>query len=366
MRRSLARLAAIASKELRHLRHDRLSLVLLVIFPFVQVTLFGYAINLDVRHLRAAVVDLADTNASRMLVEDAIASQVVDVVGRVNSPDALIQLLQQGDIKVGVLIPPDFGRRLRSGERPAAQLLVDGSDPTVEGVARQLLQMNTTRRGSIATGKTRPFELRTYYNPERRTAVSIVPALIGSILNLNMMLFTALALVRERERGNLEMLIATPVRTWELMLGKILPYVGIGLLQATLILLSGYLLFDVPVRGSLLDLYIASLLFVAAALSLGLLISTLAKTQFQALQITILFVLPSILLSGFMFPFEGMPMAAQYIGLCLPLTHFVRLCRGILLRAASLGEQWQECVALLSFTGIMLTIASARFRKRLD
>jgi ABC-2 type transport system permease protein len=205
-----------------------------------------------------------------------------------------------------------------------------------------------------------------YYNPERLAPVNTVPGLIGVILAMTMVLFTAIALVREHERGNMEMLITTPVSPWELTIGKVLPFAGIGLVQVTVILIVGRLIFEVPVRGSLLDLYAASLLFIVASLALGIFVSTLAKSQFQAMQLAFFTFLPQILLSGFMFPFAGMPKAAQWFAEILPLTHFVRLARGIMLRAANLHELWLEMAALGLFTLIMMSIAVARVRKRLD
>ncbi len=210
------------------------------------------------------------------------------------------------------------------------------------------------------------FELRSHYNPERRSEVQIVPSLIGVILTLTMSLFTAVAIVRERERGTLEFLINTPVRTVELMLGKILPYIVIGFVQVTLILVVGVLLFRVPIRGSLLDLYAGAGLFIAATLSVGLLISTVAKTQFQAFQLTIFFFMPSLLLSGFMFPFEGMPRLAQWFAQMLPLTHFVRIVRGVILRDAALLDMRHAIWPLVAFFAVMMTLAVLRFRKRLD
>ena len=361
----LRRIRAIASKEVRQLRRDRLTLGMVMGIPLMQIVLFGYAINLDVRHLRAAVADEAGTQLSRQLVMDMQASQVVRLVGAVESPARLEALMRAGKIVVGFHIPPDFEERLRDPSRPAAQLLVDGSDPSILAVASRLLEApppgaaRTEREAGV-------FELRNHYNPERRSAVQIVPALIGVILTMTMVLFTAVAIVRERERGNLEFLITTPVGTLELMLGKLLPYVLIGLLQVTIVLLVGHLLFGVPFRGELQALYGGALVFIAASLALGLLISTLAKTQFQAMQMTFFFFLPSILLSGFMFPFDGMPRAAQLLAELLPLTHFVRMVRGIMLRGAGLGELLPEIQALLLFFAIVLALAMFRFHKRLD
>lgn len=363
---ALTRTLAIAGKELRQLRRDRLSFGMIVGIPLLQITLFGYAINLDVRHLPAAVVDYANTQRARDLVADAAATQVIDIIDSASSPAELETMLERGEIAVGLFIPPDFDRRLQDRNRPAAQLLVDGSDPTIEGVARQLAQLPIAGRSPPDIETSTLFAVRTYYNPERRSAVQIVPALIGVILNLTMVLFTAIAIVRERERGNLELLITTPVRTAELMIGKITPYVIIGLVQASLILLVGLWWFDVPVRGSMAELYVAISLFIAASLALGLVISTFAKTQFQAMQLSVFIYLPSILLSGFMFPFAGMPYFAQWLAELFPLTHCVRLVRGILLRGAHLSELLPEAFALVVFFVVMMSVAIMRFRKRLD
>ncbi len=336
--------------------------------PVVQLLLFGYAIDQDVRHLRAAVADQAGTARARGLVADAEASQVVDVVAEAPTAEDLETLLRQGQVSVGILIPRDFERRAADPARPNAQLLVDGSDPIVLQAARSLapLPVSGGRPDLPAADRAETFAVRAYYNPERRSEVKIVPGLIGVILTMTMVLFTAVAIVRERERGNLELLITTPVRTDELMIGKVIPYLGIGLVQVTLILALGVAIFDVPVRGGLVDLYVGAAFFVAASLGVGLLLSTLAQTQFQAFQMTIFFFLPSLLLSGFMFPFDGMPRVAQLFAELLPLTHFVRVVRGVLLRGASLADLHRELWPMLAFFAAMMTLAVLRFRKRLD
>jgi ABC-2 type transport system permease protein len=362
----LGRIVAIARKEVRQLLRDHLTFGMIIGIPLIQLTLFGYAINQDVRHLHAGVADAAGTQAARLLVADAAASQVIDVVERVATPQDLETLLRTGRISVGIAIPGDFERRRRSDDRPPAQLLVDGSDPIVLGAARGLATLPVADRFRAPPAATGAFEVRAYYNPERRSAVQIVPGLIGVILTMTMVLFTAIAIVRERERGNLELLITTPVRTWELMVGKIIPYMLVGLVQVTLVLLAGWTLFDVPIRGSLIDLYLGGACFVTATLTMGLLVSTAAQTQFQSVQMAFFFFLPSILLSGFMFPFDGMPRPAQYLAEILPLTHFVRIVRGILLRGASLGEVHRELWPLFAFMVVTMGLAIARFHKRLD
>jgi ABC-2 type transport system permease protein len=312
------------------------------------------------------VVDEAGTSLSRAWIADLEASGVVDFRAPSAGVPDLRRRMDAGEVSIGLVVPPDFERRVLDANRSPAQLLVDGGEPMVEVVARSLASVPLPRRDGAYGRPVSTLEVRTEYNPERRTAVQIVPALIGVILNMTMVIFTAVAIVRERERGNLELLITTPVRSGELMAGKLLPYVFIGLLQTSLVLAVGSLLFDVPVNGSLLDLYLAALLFIAATLTLGLVISTLARTQFQAFQLAFFTMLPSILLSGFMFPFDGMPRAAQWIAQVLPLTHFVELVRGIVLRGAPLADLGRPAAKLVVFLVVALAIATLRFRKRLD
>ncbi|WP_414604681.1 ABC transporter permease [Stenotrophomonas sp. AR029] len=369
---NLRRLWAIMLKELRQLRRDRITLAMIVGIPVMQLLLFGYAINLNLRHLDAGIADQANSAASRALVQVMVATGVITPRSEAYTPDQLMQALRRGEISVGIVVPADFERRRFDG-REAVQVLVDGSDTVVQSAAIQLAQVpldtrptsNTRplREGSIAGGQV---SVTSFYNPQRRSAVNIVPGLIGVILTMTLVMFTAVAVVRERERGNMELLIATPVSRSELMVGKVLPYAAIGLLQTTLVLVLGTWLFQVPIRGSLLDIYLAAVLLVLANLALGLLISTRARSQFQAMQMTLFLFLPSILLSGFMFPFAGMPRPVQWLAEVLPLTHFLRLVRGIMLRGASLWELWHDALALLAFIVVMMTLAILRFRKRLD
>jgi ABC-2 type transport system permease protein len=362
----MTRLFAVMRKELRQLRRDRITFGMIVGIPIGQMLLFGYAINTDVRHLNAAVANQADTHLSRQFVAEMEQTQILDIEYTVATPEELEDLLRAGKISVGIHIPPDFDRRAIDPRRPAAHLLVDGADPTILAVAQRLTSIPIGFDAAGPSPPPRSLEVRPFYNPERRTAVNIVPGLIGIILTFTMMLFTAVAIVREREHGNLELLINTPVSSLELMIGKVVPYIVIGLLQLALIVALGWLLFKVPVRGSMVDLYIAAFFFIAANLALGLFISTVAKTQFQAMQITIFILLPSILLSGFMFPFEGMPVFAQMLGELLPTTHFMRLTRGIMLRDAALFELRGELLALTVITVVAMFAAVKRFSQRLD
>jgi ABC-2 type transport system permease protein len=372
MAASLRRVRAVAMKEVRQLSRDRVTFGMIVGVPLMQITLFGYAINYDVRNLATVVQDQAMSSMSREFVAQLEATQVVHVTQTTASSAEVDRLMREGRASMAVIIPADFERRLQSQTRPVVQILVDGAQPSLAGVAGGVAALPLLTRhgeGPYSGGKRmapRRIEIRTLYNPEKRTAVQIVPALIGVILSMTMVLFTSGAIVRERERGNLELLIATPLGRLELMVGKLLPYVGIGLIQVTIILIAGKLLFSVPTVGHFADLYAAALLFIAASLGLGLFVSTLAQTQFQAFQLAFVTMLPSILLSGFMFPFEGMPVAAQWIAQVLPLTHFNVIVRGIMLRGADLPEVWPQVVKLCVFLAVMLGIAVARFKKRLD
>jgi len=360
---SQQRIFAVVRKELLQLRRDRLTFGMILGIPTILLLLFGFAINMDPRNLDAAVADLSGTTASRELVEDIAHSQVVNIRHQVSSAEELEALLRSGSINVGLFIPEDFEKRLQQPDRAAAQLLIDGSDSVVQAAAASLA---APARLSPYNDLPPVWEIRTYYNPERRSPINTVPGLIGVILTMTMILFTAVAIVRERERGNLELLITTPIKTPELMLAKILPYVFIGLIQVSLILLLGHWLFQVPIRGSLWDVYLLCLIFISANLALGLAISTLARNQFQAMQLTYFVLLPSILMSGFMFPFSGMPRVAQIVAEFLPMTHFMRLIRGVILRGAGLGELRHELMVLGIFFVVAMTFAVLRFTKRLD
>lgn len=366
---NLRRLLAVMVKEVRQLRRDRVTLAMIVGIPVLELALFGYAINLNLRGLDAGIADQANTAASRALVMDMVATGVIAPNYSATAPQQLMEQLRRGTISVGVVIPPDFERRRFDG-REAVQVLVDGSDTVVQSAAVQLaqvpLQHVPSTRATAPPSGAGQIGVVAFYNPQRRSAVNIVPGLIGVILTMTMVLFTGVSIVRERERGNMELLIATPVTSAELMIGKVLPYVAIGLVQTTLVLLLGLWLFQVPVRGSVLDVYLAAMLLVVANLTLGLLISTRAQSQFQAMQMTMFVFLPSILLSGFMFPFAGMPRVVQWLAEILPLTHFLRLIRGIMLRDAGLLDMWHEVLALVVFTVVMMAAAILRFRKRLD
>ena len=358
---NLRRLGAIVLKELRQLRRDKLTFAMIAGIPLLELVLFGYAINMDVRGIEAAVLDQANTAQSREAVAEIASSQVIDIQYHLHDPQQIDQLLRQGKISAALVVPRDFEARLQRQDRPPLQLVVDGSDQSVQASARQLAAYPLPGWESH-----QGVEVVNFYNPERLAPLNTVPGLLGVILTMTMVLFTAVALVREREHGNLELLIATPVSPWELTIGKVLPFIGIGLIQVTVILVVGHWLFGVPVRGAILDLYGASLLFIVASLALGVWLSTLASTQFQAMQMAFFTFLPQILLSGFMFPFAGMPRAAQWIAEFMPLTHYLRLSRGIMLRGAGVEELWREILILGVFCIVLLGLAVMRIHKRLD
>ena len=363
----ISQIFAVMLKELRQMRRDRMTLGMMIGIPTIQLMMFGFAINPDVRNLPTAIADMAGTAGSRALVQDMLATGIVRQTANASTPQELQTLLNRGRVKIGIVIPVDFERRKLDG-REAVQVIVDGSDTSVQATARQLAAMPLDSGSGSTSSKSgsASISVLALYNPERRASVNVVPGLIGVILTMTMIMFTAMAIVRERERGNLELLISTPVSSAELMIGKVLPYIGVGLVQTTVVLTLGMTVFDVPVRGHLIDVYGAAMLLIMANLTLGLLVSTRAQTQFQAMQMAFFLFLPSILLSGFMFPFDGMPVAAQRIAEGLPLTHFVRLIRGVMLRGANLFDLWPDVLALLVFTAIMMTLAISRFRKRLD
>ncbi|WP_434341063.1 ABC transporter permease [Motilimonas cestriensis] len=372
----LLRIWAVVVKELRQLSRDRMTFGMIVMIPLVQLMLFGYAINTDARHLPAGVVNLSGSAYAPRIVAAMQASQVVDFKFNYASLKEAEAAITKGEVKSVLYLPPDLAERLvrhpsASGgqylAQPVGQWLVDGSDTVVAATIKTLRQMPLYDVMDLPPIDTVPsFEVVQYFNPEQRSVVNIVPGLLGVILTMTMVMFTSAAIVREREQGNMEFLITTPVRPMELMVGKIMPYVLVGLIQVTIVLGAGHLLFDVPFRGGIDSMALASLLFICASLTLGLVISTIAKTQLQSMQLTIFILLPSILLSGFMFPYEAMPVAAQWIAEALPATHFMRMSRAIVLRDAEVMDLSLDALWLLGFTAIGLLVASLRFSKRLD
>ena len=372
------RLFVIAWKELLQLRRDRLTLAMAVALPMMQIMLFGYAINTDVRHVPAVVYDQDGSADSRDLVRTLASTRFYDIVGNVRSYAEIEAAMRAGRARVAVVVPPRFASDLRRGRPTQLQLVLDGSDPqtvasatdTAAGLvaarAAEHAALQLGRLGLAAPPPAIRLEPATWYNPEMKTAVFVVPGLVGVILTMTMIMLTAMAIARERERGTLEQLIVSPIGRVELVLGKIVPYVGIGYVQMTTILAVGSLVFHAPTVGSLPLLYLLALLFIAANLALGLFFSTLARTQQQAMQMSFFFLLPNILLSGFMFPFEAMPRPAQLIAEGLPLTHFLRIVRGINLKGAGLGDVREDVLWLVGILIVLVVLAAARFSKKVD
>jgi ABC-2 type transport system permease protein len=373
----MRRLAAIARKELIQLRRDRMTLGMMVGLPVMQLLLFGYAINTDVRHIPTVVWDQDRSAESRDLIRRMEATGFYDVAGAVRDHQEIGRAMRVGAARVAVVIPTGFGERLRAGAGADAQLVVDGSDPQTVASATntaaslvaarslELIAERAVRAGQPPPQSALSLEPTTWYNPELKTAIYVVPGLVGIILTMTMTMLTAMAIARERERGTLEQLIVSPVRRMELIAGKIIPYIGIGYVQMTLVLFIGQAVFGVPLQGSLPMLYALASVFIAANLALGLFFSTVAQTQQQAMQMSFFFMLPNILLSGFMFPFEGMPVPAQWLSSALPLTHFLRIVRGITLKGASFADVQHELIWLASILTILVLLAAARFSKKL-
>jgi ABC-2 type transport system permease protein len=375
-RLSLHRLWAIVLKEFIQMKRDRVTFGMMIGIPLMQLMLFGFAINSDPRHLPTAV-HVADTGPfARTLVQALRTSDYFHIVHEAETEAETQRLLQLGDVQFVVNIPVDFSRRLLRGERPVVLIEADASDPAATGPALTAVSklaatvFNRDLPGPLAKLKARDgpvdFRIHAHYNPENITQFNVVPGLMGVVLTMTMVVITALAITRERERGTMENLLATPVRPFEVIVGKILPYIAVGYIQVTLILLAAHFLFHVPMLGSLPLLYAVSFLFIAANLAVGITFSTLAQNQLQAVQLAFFFFLPSILLSGFMFPFRGMPEWAQAVGSCLPNTHFLRIVRGILLKGNGLAEILPHLWPLLLFLVIAMSIGVKRYRQTLD
>ena len=366
-------LRPMVRKEFIQMRRDRLTLAIMVAIPVVQLLLFGYAIQTDVRHIPTVVFDDSQTPESRDLIAAFENTGNFAIVARLLSRAAVDDAIARGTAQAGIVIPHDYPQALANGRTAPVQVIVDAEDPlssqSALAAAAGVGEVENLSLLSAAAGRrVLPVDVRVRprYNPGLRSAVFIVPGLVGVILTLTLVLVTAMAIVRERERGTLEQLIVTPITRTELMVGKITPYVAVGLVQMTTVLFLGRLVFAVPLTGSLVLLYGVTLIFIVASLSFGLFISTLVKTQAQAIQASFFFVLPNILLSGFMFPRAAMPFAARAIGLLLPLTYFLKVLRGILLKGVGLGALWPDVAALAAFGGLLMFLAVRRFHKTLD
>jgi len=366
------RVRAMIVKEFLQLRRDRLTLATMVTVPLMQLVLFGYAINTAPRDLPAAVLIQEQSDVARSILAAVQNTKYFNITEIARSEAEFDYLLASGQVLFGIEIPAGFERSVRRGDKPALLVAADATDPVASGAAlgtlNQLVQTALRHDRLIPENSAPPFEIRTHarYNPAGSTQLNIVPGLLGTILTLTMLIFTALSVTRETERGTMESLLAMPITPLEIMLGKIAPYVLIGCLQATLIVVAGVVLFDVPIVGDLSLLALLTTLFIAANLSIGYTFSTLAQNQLQAVQMAMMFFLPNMLMSGFLFPFAGMPVWAQWIAEFMPLTHYVRIVRAIMLKGATLTDLRIEAAALVGLTLLAMFIAVTRFRRTLD
>jgi len=373
---SMARLRAMLAKEFIQMRRDRLTFAMMIGIPLLQLILFGYAINADPKHLPAAVLVADQGPEGRTLFSALQNSGYYDLVRRVRSEDEGRDLLARGKVQFVINIPENFSRDFVRGDRPELLVEADATDPGTTGNAIGSLStaLNTALQNDLKgpleslAANDGPIDLRVHalYNPEAITHYNIVPGLMGVVLTLTMILVTGLAITRERERGTMENLLSMPTRPIEVLVGKLVPYILVGYVQVTLILIAARFLFHVPMFGSLLLLLVAAALFIVANLAVGITFSTIAQNQLQAMQMTFFFFLPSLLLSGFAFPFRGMPGWAQTIGEILPLTHFVRTVRGILLKGNGIGNIGPELWPIALFAGVAMFIAMKRYRQTLD
>lgn len=368
------RLKAILIKEIIQIRRDNLTLAMMILLPIIQLIIFGFAINTDVKHLPTAVYDQSMSQESRELLSGFSASGYFDMNYTVSSAAEVNRLIDSGKAKVGILIPPDLVKNLKHGSPTPIQVLVDASDSMSASSAIAAAQsigilksQEARLSGSHSSGANLyDVRVRSWYNPDFVTSYYMLPGIMGTILTMTMVMITSMSIVREWENGTMEQLIVTPVKGWEIMAGKIIPYIFIGYGQMTVAIITGVAVFGMPIRGSLLLLYGLTSLFIIASLGLGIFISTMSHTQMQAMQMSFFVFLPSILLSGFVFPRSAMPEIFQWLGALLPLTYYVDMLRGILLRGNSFSVLWTEALALTAFITVVFGGAVAHFKKSLD
>jgi ABC-2 type transport system permease protein len=363
---------AMLLKEFIQLRRDRVSFAMIVMIPVMQLMLFGYAINTTPRNLPSAVLLQEDSDLGRSILKAMENTAYFRFTREVHTVEEFDELLQSGKVLFGVEIPRGFERAVRRGDKPSLLVAADATDPVAAGSALgtlgALVQTALAHDLNVGDPPNMPFEIRTHarYNPAASSRLNIVPGLVGTILTMTMLIFTALSVTREIERGTMENLLSMPIKPVEVMFGKIIPYVLVGFIQASLIISIGVLLFGVPILGSVLMLALLSTLFITTNLSIGYTFSTIVQNQLQAMQLSMMFFLPSILLSGFMFPFAGMPVWAQYLGEGLPLTHYIRIVRAIMLKGATISNLQYDTIALIALMLLAMTIAVTRFRRTLD
>jgi ABC-2 type transport system permease protein len=363
---------AVLIKEFIQLKRDRVSFAMIIMIPLIQLLLFGYAINTNPRHLPTAVLLQENSDLGRSILAALRNTDYFRVIELPRTEAELDELLAAGKILFGIEIPRNFERSVRRGDKPAMLVVADATDPVAAsaavGALGQVVQTALTHDRAVPDGPAAPFEIRTHqrYNPAGLTQLNIVPGLVGTILTMTMLIFTALSVTREIERGTMENLLSMPITPVEIMLGKIIPYIVVGFVQASMIIGIGVLLFGVPILGNLFVLAALSTLFIATNLSIGYTFSTIAQNQLQAMQMSIMFFLPNILLSGFMFPFAGMPNWAQWVGEALPLTHYLRIVRAVMLKGSSISDLHYDAAAMFVLMLVAMTIAVTRFRRTLD
>ena len=368
----LRRTWAVLVKEFIQLKRDRVSFAMIIMVPLIQLLLFGYAINTNHRHLPTAVLLQENSDLGRSILAALKNTDYFHVIERPRTEAELDEMLASGKILFGIEIPRNFERSVRRGDKPAMLIVADATDPVAAsaalGALGQVVQTALSHDRGLPEVGTPAFEIRTHqrYNPAGLTQLNIVPGLVGTILTMTMLIFTALSVTREIERGTMENLLAMPITPVEIMLGKIIPYIIVGFVQAAMIIGIGVLLFGVPILGNLFVLAGLSALFIATNLSIGYTFSTVAQNQLQAMQMSIMFLLPNILLSGFLFPFAGMPTWAQWVGEALPLTHYLRIVRAVMLKGSSLSDLHYDAAAMFVLMLVAMTIAVTRFRRTLD
>lgn len=359
-------------KEFLQLRRDRLTFAMMTGLPAMQLLLFGYAIQTDVRRLPTVVLDESRTSESRALIQVLANTDNFTFVASVPDRAAAKRWIERGAARVALVIPPEYQRNIRSGHTGVAQMLIDAADPQSSGAAISGAQLAAQARGAqllASQYKIRPpveIRVRPWYNPAQKSATFIVPGIVGILLTITMTLITSTAIVKERERGTLEQLIVTPISRTSLMLGKLVPFVLVGYVQMSVILALGVTFFDIPIMGSLGLLYALALVFIVASLGVGLLISTVARSQLQAMQLSFFFMLPNILLSGYIFPRSAMPEPAQWVGALLPLTWFLDILRGVLLKGVGMRDLWTQLGVLSLAATLLLVVSVRRFSKTLD
>jgi ABC-2 type transport system permease protein len=367
----MGRIRAVIRKEFLHIFRDPRTLLLVVLMPVMQLIIYGYAVNTDVKHLATVLYNEDQSPLSRRLVQSFEQSAYFDILWQVQTPQEMQQALDRGRAKVGIHLPPTFAKDLLSGKRGEVQLVIDGTDSSPANTALNTGQAIVTafiQREGLIPLQVLPIDYkpRLWYNPDLKSSFFMVPGLVGLLIQLLIPMITATAVVREKERGNLEQLLVTPIKPYQFIVGKLIPYVFIGIFIATTVLTAAHFLFKIPIRGNPLTLFILTLLFLTVCLGLGLFASTMAENQQQAAQMVMFFAAPSILLSGFIFPRETMPQAIYYLGQIIPLTYYLKIVRGIVLKGLGYKDLWDQIVPLVVMAVVVVTLSIRKFHKRLS